>query len=72
MTEFYSIKGIKHLDKVIVRDNDPRTIWHTWHAAIFDYYWCAHYFTTDGMRYNQCLPYNEETAKLIGTNNDYK
>ena len=60
----------KPFDKVIVRDNKLDT----WTIDFFSYKdkSCeeAPYTTINGW-YTYCLPYNEETAKLIGTTNDY-
>lgn len=59
----------KPFDKVVVRDGD-----YTWHIDFFecynpadenDPYACMH------ETWKYCLPFNEETAKLIGTNKDY-
>lgn len=57
----------KPFDKVLVRDAD-------------DDYWCADLFShKDGINFicvgsnwTHCIPYNEKTAKLIGTTNNYK
>lgn len=52
----------KPFDKVLVRDHDDEE----WSASIFSHnqgsvYICA------GLAWLQCLPYNEKTAKLLGT-----
>ena len=60
----------KPFDKVVVRD----TKLDTWTIDFFSYKdkSCeeAPYTTINGW-YTYCLPYNEETAKLIGTTYDY-
>lgn len=62
----------KPFDKVVVRNNG----YNAWHAAFFSHIDddCpeTRYCTTEDYRYKECLPYNEETGKLIGTYNDYK
>ena len=59
----------KPFDKVIVRDEDADT----WVASLFSHMKGNRFVTINccyGFSY--CLPYNEETAKLIGTTKDYK
>jgi len=60
----------KPFDKVVVRDNKLDT----WTIDFFSYKdkSCkeAPYTTINGW-YTYCLPYNEKTAKLIGTTDDY-
>lgn len=57
---------LKPFDRVLVRDYNNEV----WRANLFSNY------TSDGSygcvcgAYNQCIPYNEETAKLIGTTNN--
>ena len=57
---------LKPFDRVLVRDYDNEV----WRANLFSNY------TSDGSygcvcgAYNQCIPYNEKTAKLIGTTNN--
>ena len=58
----------KPFDKVIVRDEDSDT----WVASLFSHMKGNRFVTincSDGFGY--CLPYNEETAKLIGTTDSY-
>ncbi len=52
----------KPFDKVIVCKWD-----NYWKARHFEKIEHDVYFCTDGEIYKQCLPYSEETAKLIGT-----
>ena len=57
---------LKPFDKVVVRNSGGR-----WTIDFFSFkvpglYACI------GSSWNFCLPYNENTAKLIGTTNDYK
>lgn len=58
----------KPFDKVVVRDEG------TWHIDLFERYKPGEEFPYEGMHqsWKHCLPYNEETAKLIGTKDDYK
>lgn len=59
----------KPFDKVLVRDNDKQN----WRASLFAYYdenakyhyVCIPYINT------QCIPYNEQTAHLLGTTDPY-
>lgn len=59
----------KPFDRVLVRDSDNLA----WKCDIYSHYKDKglHYVCVGSM-YNQCIPYNEETAKLIGTTNAYK
>lgn len=60
----------KPFDKVLVRDSDDRK----WHAHFY-----SHYDTNADYKHictcgshKQCIPYNEETAHLVGTNKPYQ
>ena len=62
----------KPFDKVVVRDYDNQR----WKAGLFSHIMPANAYNEEiymciGTGWNQCLPYNEETAKLIGTTDDY-
>lgn len=59
----------KPFDKVVVRDSEFKV----WCADIFSHinkddgsYMCV------GSRWDECIPYNEETAHLLGTTENYK
>lgn len=56
--------------QVIVRNSDIGI----WIPRLFSIYRKSvnHYGTQDSLWYAQCLPYNEETAKLIGTSDKYE
>lgn len=58
----------KPFDKVICRDSDADT----WKANFFSHYDERAYFPffCNNCGYKYCLPYNEKTAKLIGTTNN--
>lgn len=59
----------KPFDKIVGRDN--KTVWV---ADMFSHYTSIDAYPYSGLRgipYDECLPYNEETAKLIGTTKDY-
>ena len=58
----------KPFDKVVARFAGG-----TWSADLFSHYWdkMDAYITMGGVQCDECLPYNEETAKLLGTNNNY-
>ena len=53
----------KPFDKVVVRDEG------VWHIDFFERYLPGEEFPYEGMHqtWQHCLPFNEETAKLIGT-----
>jgi len=59
-------------DRIVVRCNDDAE---DWQADIFSHYADKNteypYKTITGY-YNECLPYNDKTAKLIGTTDDYE
>lgn len=59
----------KPFDKVLVRNNDSNSCWK---PMLFSMMLKNGYAGIDGFIYPYCIPYNEETAKLIGTTNDYK
>ena len=57
----------KPFDKVLVRDENNEC----WHATFFSHknrggYNCV------GCTWNQCIPYNEQTAHLLGTTDDWE
>lgn len=58
----------KPFDKVICRDSDADI----WEANFFSHYDAKAYFPffCNNCGYKYCLPYNEKTAKLIGTTNN--
>ncbi len=59
----------KPFDKVLVRDDDEQI----WHISLFERFGPEErypYRCVD-CSWRQCIPYNEETAKLIGTTDDY-
>lgn len=58
----------KPFDRVVVRNKGRQWgIEFFSHMSKNDVYTC-----TGGVLWDECLPYNEETAKLIGTKKDYK
>ena len=58
----------KPFDKVIVRDDKDSL----WKANFFSHINNQLFTCIGGGTWNYCLPYNEKTAKLVGTINDYK
>ena len=59
----------KPFDKVLVRDCEQ----HAWKVGIYSHYDKeSHTYVCAGSYYIQCIPYNENTAHLIGTNKPYK
>ena len=64
----YSKDNFKPFDKVIVRGFN-----NIWHCAIFSHLTKdGHDFVTTDSVYKECVPYNDETAHLIGTHDDYE
>lgn len=59
----------KEGDKVLVRDSDT-----SWKFDVFqNYEENAHYsYECSGSEYEQCIPLNERTWKLLGTTDEYK
>lgn len=61
----------KPFDRVLVRDHEQDV----WKVTLFSHYddTCEKYkHVTVGGQYHQCIPYNEETANLIGTDKQYE
>lgn len=62
----------KPFDKVLVRYNKDNI----WHATFFSHYdpklefGCYSFVTTDCKSYPMCIPYNDDTKHLIGTDQD--
>lgn len=61
----YTKSDFKPFDKVIVRGFN-----NVWKCSIFSHHNAGNYITTDST-YTECVPYNDETAYLIGTDIDY-
>lgn len=57
---------LKPFDKVVVRDTE----YSTWCADLFSHIDVDHRYACVGATWSFCIPYNEETAKLIGTTNN--
>lgn len=58
-------------DRVVAMREDKEA----WYCDIFSHYTEGDYYpfkTVGYMSYKHCLPYNEKTAKLIGTKDEYK
>lgn len=60
----------KPFDKVLVRNTEEQT----WKPNFYSFegYNNSGYVCTNDMKYAQCIPYNENTAHLIGTNKPYE
>lgn len=56
----------KSFDKVVVRDTE----YSTWCADLFSHIDEDYRYACVGATWSFCIPYNEETAKLIGTTNN--
>lgn len=59
---------LKPFDKVLVRDDDG-----VWFAGIFSHLrGDGQFFCAGGNLWEQCLPYNDQTAHLLGTTEDWE
>lgn len=72
LKSFFGIKEkkdyeFKPFDKVLVRSNEEE-----WRADIFSHVSKNGKFSCVGYDWNQCLPYNEQTAHLLGTSDNYE
>lgn len=62
----------KPFDKVVARDNKDGYS-DVWTATLFSHIDNnGHYIGCDGIEWDCCLPFNDSTAKLIGTTDDYE
>ena len=59
---------LKPFDKVLVRDFGSQA----WQVSLFGYKDSDFYYCCNGCGWNQCIPYNEETAHLLGTTDEWK
>lgn len=70
LKRFFNIEEeFKPFDKVLVRDKGE-----DWKATFFSHYSknsTYPYFTTGTACYEECIPYNEETKHLLGTDKPY-
>lgn len=58
----------KPFDKVVVRDTE----YSTWCADLFSHIDVDYRYACVGATWSFCIPYNEETAHLLGTTDDWK
>lgn len=60
----------KPFDQVLVRNTEGQT----WKPNFYSFegYDDSGHVCTNDMKYMQCIPYNENTAHLVGTNESYK
>lgn len=65
-----SLPNFKTFDKVVVRHIHLTR----WAAALYSHYEEADkvHIVCGGGFYNECLPYNDKTARLLGTTEDWK
>lgn len=59
---------LKPFDKVLVRDFGSQA----WQVSLFSYKDSDFYYCCNGCGWNQCIPYNEKTAHLLGTTGEWK
>ena len=59
---------LKPFDKVLIRDFGSQA----WQVSLFGYKDSDFYYCCNGCGWNQCIPYNEETAHLLGTTGEWK
>ena len=67
--EKFDVKALQPFDKVLVKDHD----YADWSICWFSHMGHGVYANRaicDGMTWSQCIPYNEETKHLVGTNDD--
>ena len=66
--EKFDPKTLNHYDKVLARDSHNATWLCKWfsHIDLSKFY---KYATTDGL-YRYCIPYNDDTKHLVGTNEE--
>lgn len=55
---------LRPFDKVLVREDNKNK---EWFARFFEYYADGAYYTTSGVSWKYCIPYNDETKHLHGT-----
>ena len=58
---------LNRFDRVLVRDSEVDE----WNIDFFGYYKDEQYYCTGGGRFLECLPYNDRTAHLVGTTDNY-
>ena len=59
---------LKPFDKVLIRDFESQA----WQVSLFSYKDSDSYYCCNGCGWNQCIPYNEKTAHLLGTTGEWK
>lgn len=59
---------LKPFDKVLVRDFGSQA----WQVSLFSYKDSDSYYCCNGCGWDQCIPYNEKTAHLLGTTGEWK
>lgn len=59
---------LKPFDKVLIRDFESQA----WQVSLFGYKDSDSYYCCNGCGWNQCIPYNEKTAHLLGTTGEWK
>lgn len=59
---------LKPFDKVLVRGSGSQA----WQVSLFGYKDSDFYYCCNGCGWIQCIPYNEETAHLLGTTGEWK
>lgn len=64
----FNIKELKPFDKVLVRDNDSGNS--KWRIGTYSFYDENIKLFICECYWNQCIPYNDDTKHLLGTNND--
>lgn len=66
----YSADYLEPFQKVLVRDSDDDLWVPSFFGFIHDRTW-SNFVCTNGWRYRYCVPYNSETAYLLGTTENY-
>lgn len=66
----YSASELEPFQKVLVRDSADDLWVPSFFGFMHDGTW-SQFVCANGWRYKYCLPYNDETASLLGTDKDY-
>lgn len=61
----FDIKQLRHFDRVLVREKNTEF----WHTDLFSNNSITAFICVGG-KWKQCIPYNNETAHLVGTTKD--
>lgn len=66
----YTKDDLKQFEKVLVRDSEDDFWVPSFFGFVNDRVW-SQFVCVNGWRYKYCIPYNDETKHLLGTDEDY-